>query len=96
MRANMQAAKLGYTSSACTTPTTAAFPPSVHAPQPLHPGLDALGYSPDKPQPGDEETKVPLIQRLLVSKLGCADPVGAERDMVSEAMGHLCVPSSAP
>ena len=108
MRANMQAAKLGYPPS----PVAASFPASVHAfpppsvsvsasapvpapaPAPAHPNLEALGFVGGEKarfgsvQLGDEE-KMPLIQRMLAAKMGCGDQVGVERDIVSEAMGHL-------
>ena len=104
MRANMQAAKLGYSSS----PIATTFPASVHAfpSQQLashpntHPNVEALGYRSEKSHLGTvqmgDETKMPLIQRLLTAKMGCVDQAGVERDIVSEAMGHLSVCVSSP
>ena len=104
MRANMQAAKLGYSSSpvATTFPTSVhAFPPHQVASHPnTHPNLEALGYRSEKSHLGNvqmgDETKMPLIQRLLTAKMGCVDQAGVERDIVSEAMGHLSVCVSSP
>ena len=84
----MQAAKLGYATPS-PSPVAASFPASVHTFPPTHPNLEALGFrSEQSVQLGDEE-KMPLIQRLLTQKMGCVDQVGVERDIVSEAMGHL-------
>lgn len=82
MRANIQASKLGYTS---ISPTVEKLDP-----------LSALGFGrtgSDDVLVGDE-TKMPLIQRLLQHKMASADgkdQVMVERDIISEAMGHLYV-----
>lgn len=79
MRASVQASKLGYTPS---TPVAEVK------------DFSALGFTAEVTV-GDE-TKMPLIQRLLQNKMSSADAkdqVGIERDIISEAMGHLYVPS---
>lgn len=77
MRASVQASKLGY-SSVPSTPIAEVK------------DFSALGFT-SEVTVGDE-TKMPLIQRLLQHKMGsddAKDQVAIERDIISEAMGHL-------
>nr|BAL05175.1 cytochrome P450 [Phanerodontia chrysosporium] len=89
MRANMQAASL-------STPIRPTFPASVSATfDHLEKNdLSALGYPSEGTVNVGDEHKMPLIQRLLGSKMPSdeknqKDVVTIERDIVSEAMGHL-------
>ena len=56
--------------------------------------LSALGFPGESEVQIGDEHKMPLIQRLLVTKPSASekeskDVVAVERDIVSEAMGHL-------
>ncbi|EKM52924.1 uncharacterized protein PHACADRAFT_197359 [Phanerochaete carnosa HHB-10118-sp] len=86
--ANMQAASP-------TTPVSSCFPTSVSfALDNIEKSdLSALGY-PNCESHVSDEHKMPLIQHLLVTKAPAGDKdhkevVAIDRDIVSEAMGHL-------
>ncbi|EKM60141.1 uncharacterized protein PHACADRAFT_206323 [Phanerochaete carnosa HHB-10118-sp] len=88
-RANTQAASL-------TTPVSPCFPTSVSSAldHMEKSDLSALGYPNGSESHVGDEHKMPLIQRLLVTKAPAGDKdhkdvVAIDRDIVSEAMGHL-------
>ncbi|GJE87236.1 cytochrome P450 [Phanerochaete sordida] len=89
MRANMQAASL-------SSPTRPTFPASI---SPIMDRLEkndlsALGYPRESEVSSGDEHKMSLVERLLTTKMSSNEKdkkeiVAVERDIISEAMGHL-------